>query len=522
MPKFVKNTAETIKKTTHPISSRQGAIIYIVILNMEKEVNLLRGCSIQTLDGERKCNPSSCNKLNVYNFLIDLPLNESTPDIVEVRFKNTRKAFFHNVNGLRLKEGDMVAVEASPGHDIGTVSLTGELVREQMRVKRVRHTEELKKVYRKVKDMDIEKYEKAIAREQEVMLRSRQIAKRLELDMKIGDVEFQGDGSKAIFYYIADSRVDFRQLIRSLADEFKIRIEMRQIGARQEAGRIGGIGSCGRELCCSSWMTTFISVSTDTARDQELSLNPQKLAGQCGKLKCCLNFEQDTYLDAKKDFPGRLPLQTAEGTAYYFKTDVHKQTIWYSYDEHYPKNVTGISVDRVHEIISMNKSGNVPEKLMGISDFEEIVELSYTHDLDDSITRFDNKNKNKKKKRNNKSKIVSNSTETEKSDVQNKEASVNKKPELTTPNPNQQKQNPPKNIKKKPIIPKNESKPENKSENKPENFPEKQAVKQPEKQIAKQPENQQENQNTTGIKKLVKKSERPPQNPNDDTPPKTE
>lgn len=372
---------------------------------MKKEINILRGCTAHTNENEKECNPNSCNKLNVHNYLSDIPTNENTPEIVEVRFKNTRKGFFLNVNKLKLTEGEMVAVEASPGHDIGVVSLTGELVREQMKRKRIRNTDRLRKIYRKVKDLDIEKWDKAIAREHKVMLRSRQIAADLGLDMKIGDVEFQGDGSKAIFYYIADGRVDFRQLIKVLADEFRIRIEMKQIGARQEAGRIGGIGSCGRELCCASWMTNFVTVSTDTAREQELSLNPQKLAGQCSKLKCCLNFEQETYTDAKKDFPGKLPLDTEEGKAFYMKTDVHKRIMWYSFDAHMPKNVTAVSVDRVKTVIEMNRNGKKPAKLLTISEYENIkIEKATDLASQTSLTRFDKPKRKSKKRRSKKRK----------------------------------------------------------------------------------------------------------------------
>ncbi len=397
---------------------------------MKEDINILRGCSIQTSDSGT-CNPHSCNKLNVHNYLEDIPENSNTPEIVEIRFKNTRKAFYLNVNKLKLKQGDMVAVEASPGHDIGTVSLTGELVREQMRRKRVFANSPLKKVYRKVKELDIEKWEQAIARENSVMLRARQLAKRLELDMKIGDVEFQGDGSKAIFYYIADKRVDFRQLIRVFADEFKIRIEMRQIGARQEAGRIGGIGSCGRELCCASWMSTFVSVSTEAARDQEISLNPQKLAGQCGKLKCCLNYEQASYKDAKKDFPRKINLETEEGTAYFFKSDIHKKTMWYSFDAHMPQNVTAVSTDRVKEVIAMNSKGEKPEKL-ALPKEDDFKPLSYTSDLasQSSLTRFDEQNARKKNKRRRKKRPTQNQNNNQKNtnkQAQNRRRKPNQK-----------------------------------------------------------------------------------------------
>ncbi len=369
---------------------------------MKKEEDYtLRGCASQAVKEGKYCNPHSCNKLNVFNDLRDFPKTANTPDIIEVRFKNTRKEFYKNVNELILTEGDMVAVEASPGHDIGTVSLTGELVREQMRRKGVRPDDNFKIVYRKVKATDIEKWENAVAREDDVMLKARQISKRLNLNMKIGDVEFQGDGTKAIFYYIADKRVDFRELIRILADEFRIRIEMKQIGARQEAGRIGGIGSCGRELCCASWMNDFNSVTTDTAREQQLSMNPQKLAGQCGKLKCCLNFEKASYKDAISELPPKINLQTENGIARYIKIDVYKKLIWYSVKSDNHEHMTSISGSRVFEIIEMNKRGEKPENLKDesfiltkVKDFNDVIG-------EESITRFDNKPKRRKKKRHN-------------------------------------------------------------------------------------------------------------------------
>ncbi len=378
-----------------------------------------RGCSKQTQSGSKICNHHSCNKLNVYNKLQYFPKNINTPDIVEVRFKNTRKAFFENVNKLKLQEGDMVAVEASPGHDIGIISLTGELVKEQMKRKSIAYDGDFKKVYRKVKPLDIQKWEEAINREDSVMLQARKITKELELDMKIGDVEFQGDGTKAIFYYIADERVDFRKLIRVLADRFKIRIEMRQIGARQEAGRIGGIGSCGRELCCSQWMSDFSSVTTDTAREQELTLNPQKLAGQCGKLKCCLNFEIDSYIDAKKDFPSRKPLILEEGTAYYQKTDVYKRLIWYTYTKKDSSKIVSLSVDRVKEIIKLNEKGKKPKSLEDSNGSSKEV-LGFKNVVgEECITRFDNKKKKGKsgrKRRFKKKSTGSNNPKTSKKD----------------------------------------------------------------------------------------------------------
>jgi len=369
---------------------------------MKTEDYTLRGCASQAIKKGAKCNPHSCNKLNVFNELRGFPKTSNTPDVIEVRFKNTRKAFYRNVNQLILTEGDMIAVEASPGHDIGTVSLTGELVKEQMKRKNVPYEGKLRIVYRKVKPADIEKWESATAREDEIMLETRRISKRLKLDMKIGDVEFQGDGTKAIFYYIADKRVDFRELIRVLADEFKIRVEMRQIGARQEAGRIGGIGSCGRELCCASWMSDFVSVTTDTARDQQLSMNPQKLAGQCGKLKCCINYEKESYKEAIMAFPPRTNLETEAGTAYFMKIDTFKQLIWYSFKKYGPENVTAISVERAFEVLELNKKGKKPDTLKEVS-----ISKNISFDYDDvvgqeSITRFDKKKKKHYNKRRNK------------------------------------------------------------------------------------------------------------------------
>jgi cell fate regulator YaaT (PSP1 superfamily) len=273
-----------------------------------------------------------CAKLDVYDWLGDV-LNVANPtDLVEVRFKNTRKDYFRNVNNLKLNPGDIVAVEANPGHDIGIVTLTGDLVLEQVQKHKVTLINgEMRKIYRKAKQADIDKWKEAMALEHETMLKSRQITARLGLDMKIGDVEYQGDKTKAIFYYIADDRVDFRQLIKILAETFHIRIEMKQIGARQEAGRIGGIGPCGRELCCATWISSFVSVTTNAARYQDISLNPQKLAGQCSKLKCCLNYEVDTYIDAQRDFPpNNIPLETEAGTYFFQKADIFKRTYWYS------------------------------------------------------------------------------------------------------------------------------------------------------------------------------------------------
>ncbi|WP_321279757.1 regulatory iron-sulfur-containing complex subunit RicT [Marinifilum fragile] len=340
-------------------------------------------------------------KLDVYDWLKDVPESAQCPDVVEIKFKNTRKGFYSNTNQLRLQRGDVVAVEASPGHDIGIVSLTGDLVVEQMRKQKLDpNTYEAKKVYRKAKPVDIEKWHEAIALEHKTMIKARQISAELRLDMKIGDVEYQGDKTKAIFYYIADDRVDFRQLIKVLAEQFKIRIEMRQIGARQEAGRIGGIGPCGRELCCSTWITNFVSVTTNAARYQEISLNPQKLAGQCGKLKCCLNFELDCYIDAQKDFPNtNIPLETKDGTAYHQKTDIFKRLMWYSFDKFNSMNMVQVSVDRVKEIIRLNKKGIKVDKLVSEKSTDNKKSLDYENVVgQDSLNRFDKKeNPNKRR-----------------------------------------------------------------------------------------------------------------------------
>ena len=341
------------------------------------------------------------NKLNTYDWMADIPGNSEEQDMVEVQFKNTRKGYYKNSNRLPLMKGDIVAVEASPGHDIGTVTLTGRLVPLQMKKANVRQDVEIKRVYRKAKPVDMEKYEEAKSREHQTMIRSRKIAEDLGLKMKIGDVEYQGDGNKAIFYYIADERVDFRQLIKVLADAFKVRIEMKQIGARQEAGRIGGIGPCGRELCCATWMTSFISVSTSAARYQDISLNPQKLAGQCAKLKCCLNYEVDAYVECQKRLPSKeIELETIDSTYYYFKADILAGTITYSTDKSFLANECTISARRAFEVINMNRRGEKPEKL---ESSENAKEERKSKDLleQESLTRFDkNKNSKNKKKKN--------------------------------------------------------------------------------------------------------------------------
>ncbi len=341
----------------------------------------------------RGCGRSN-RPLNTYDYLADMPGNDEWTDLVEVQFKNTRKGYFHNENHLPLVIGDMVAVEASPGHDIGVVTLTGQLVPLQMKKANLKPGTEIRRIYRKARPVDLEKYEEAKAREQDTMIRSRQIAKELELNMKIGDVEYQGDGNKAIFYYIADARVDFRKLIKVLAEEFHVRIEMKQIGARQEAGRIGGFGPCGRELCCATWMKNFNSVSTAAARFQDISPNPQKLAGQCAKLKCCLNYEADAYVEAFRQLPPRdVQLETADATYFYFKADILAQQITYSTDKRLAANLVTISAQRAHQIIELNKAGERPLYLeeQGPQEPQRPIDLVEQEDL----TRFD---RNRKKK----------------------------------------------------------------------------------------------------------------------------
>lgn len=339
-------------------------------------------------------------KLHCCNWLEDIPGGVTDFDIVEVQFKNTRKGFYRNSTNLDLAPGDLVAVEATPGHDIGTVTLTGKLVALQMRRANVKPDAEIRRVFRKAKPADIDKYEEAKARENDTMIRARKIAESLHLNMKIGDVEYQGDGNKAIFYYIADERVDFRQLIKVLAETFKVRIEMKQIGARQEAGRIGGIGSCGRPLCCASWMTNFVSVGTSAARYQDISLNPQKLAGQCAKLKCCLNFEVDTYVESARQMPPReTRLETLDNTYYHFKTDIFKKEITYSTDKQLAANLVTINAARAFEVIEMNRRGEKPESLLPDGEQKQggkprPIDLASQDDL----TRFDKTKKKKRKK----------------------------------------------------------------------------------------------------------------------------
>ena len=336
-------------------------------------------------------------QLNTCDWLADVPGNAESTDLVEVQFKNTRKGYYHNVNGLDLKKGDIVAVESTPGHDIGIVTLTGRLVMLQIKKANLKSAEDIKRIYRIAKPVDIEKYEEAKSREHDTMIQSRQIAKGLNLQMKIGDVEYQGDGNKAIFYYIADERVDFRQLIKDLAAAFHVRIEMKQIGARQEAGRIGGTGPCGRELCCATWMKNFVSVSTNAARFQDISLNPQKLAGMCAKLKCCLNYEVDGYVEAGKKVPNRdIVLQTMDNDYHLFKSDILTGIIAYSTDKNMAANMESVTTQRAQEIIEMNQNGEKPLSLLE----NDKAKAPKTHKdlLEDDINRFDSSKRKKKTK----------------------------------------------------------------------------------------------------------------------------
>ena len=337
-------------------------------------------------------------QLNTYDWLADVPGNAESTDLVEVQFKHTRKGYYHNVNHLELKKGDVVAVEASPGHDIGVVTLTGRLVNLQLKKANLKSADDIKRIYRIARTTDLDKFREAKAREHSTMIESRKIAKGLGLEMKIGDVEYQGDGNKAIFYYIADGRVDFRQLIKDLAAAFHVRIEMKQIGARQEAGRIGGTGPCGRELCCATWMKNFNSVSTGAARFQDISLNPQKLAGMCAKLKCCLNYEVDDYIEAGKKMPNKdVVLQTQDNDYYLFKTDILAGLVTYSTDKNIAANLETITAAHAREVIEMNRRGEKPLTLQIESNKPAPTRQSI--DLTDGdISRFDKAKKKKKKK----------------------------------------------------------------------------------------------------------------------------
>jgi cell fate regulator YaaT (PSP1 superfamily) len=419
---------------------------------------------------------SSCNKLHVFDWLgnMKLPDGQEPCNVLEIRFKNSRKEFYRNVNNLSLNVGDVVAVEASPGHDIGIVSITGELARLQLKKKNIDYdSEEIKKIYRKAKQQDIDKWREAQALEVETMYKARTLALRLGLQMKISDVEYQGDKSKAIFYYTADGRVDFRELIKVMAEEFKVRIEMRQIGARQEAARLGAIGSCGRELCCSTWLSDFRSVNTSAARYQQLSLNPLKLAGQCGKLKCCLNYELDSYLDAIKEFPeiDNRRLQTEKGFAFHQKTDIFKRIIWWSYTSE-PDVFIPLSIERTKEIFKLNADNQKPADLLEAKQYQDlkpVKEPDYENVVgQDSLTRFDSKKKpNNKHKNNNQKKNATGGPKPQQTKPQQSGENKSPKPQgqLNTPQQNKpQQQNKP-NHQKRP-----QHKKPNHS-NKPNNLP---------------------------------------------------
>ena len=337
------------------------------------------------------------HQLNTFDWLADVPGIDQDTDLVEVQFKNTRKGYYHNIYNLDLKKGDIVAVEASPGHDIGVVTLTGRLVKLQVKKANLKSADDIKRIYRLAKQVDMEKYHEAKSREHDTMIRSRQIAKNLGLDMKIGDVEYQGDGNKAIFFYIADERVDFRQLIKDLAATFHVRIEMKQIGARQEAGRIGGTGPCGRELCCATWMKNFSSVSTNAARFQDISLNPQKLAGMCAKLKCCLNYEVDDYIEASRKLPSKeVVLETKDTDYYFFKSDILAGMVTYSTDKRLAANLETITGQRALQIVEMNKHG---EKPLTLSEDGNQQDNGKPVDMfEGDVTRFDKSRKKKKNK----------------------------------------------------------------------------------------------------------------------------
>jgi cell fate regulator YaaT (PSP1 superfamily) len=363
---------------------------------MEKDLNMMTGCDRGLC---KEAVGRQDRQLNTYDWLADVPGNVDDTDLVEVQFKHTRKGYYHNVNKLDLKKGDIVAVEANPGHDIGVVTLTGRLVKLQLKKANLKSADDIKRVYRIARPVDMEKYYEAKGREHGTMIESRQIAKNLGLQMKIGDVEYQGDCNKAIFYYIADERVDFRQLIKDLAATFHVRIEMKQIGARQEAGRIGGTGPCGRELCCATWMKNFVSVGTSSARFQDISLNPQKLAGMCAKLKCCLNYEVDDYVEASRKLPSKeVLLQTQDADYYYFKADILAGLITYSTDKNIAANLETITAQRAKDIIEMNRRGEKPLSLMEDGKAKEPkgpIDLA----TQENINRFDRAKKKKKKKK---------------------------------------------------------------------------------------------------------------------------
>mgnify|MGYP000246050631 FL=1 len=433
----------------------------------DMQFKISRGC-------DRGLNHNGCGRqnmqLNTYDWLYDVPGNEEDTDLVEVQFKNTRKGYYHNVNHLDLRKGDIVAVEASPGHDIGTVTLTGRLVKLQVKKANLKSADDIKRVYRIAKPVDMDKYHEAKSREHGTMIQSRQIAKDLGLQMKIGDVEYQGDGNKAIFYYIADERVDFRQLIKVLADTFHVRIEMKQIGARQEAGRIGGTGPCGRELCCATWMKNFVSVSTNAARIQDISLNPQKLAGMCAKLKCCLNYEVDDYVEAGRKMPSRdVVLETIDSEYYLFKSDILAGLVTYSTGKGIAANLETITAERARAIIEMNKRGEKPESL---TENGKTKDTGRPADLlaDADISRFD---KTKKKKKKPQGKKPQQPKDAKQQQQQPKDA----KPQQQTKEGKQQQQpQQPKDAKQQQQPQPKEGKPQQRKDNRPQRQPKPQAV----------------------------------------------
>ncbi|MES2133998.1 MAG: regulatory iron-sulfur-containing complex subunit RicT [Bacteroidota bacterium] len=447
-----------------------------------------------------------CNKLNVFDWLgnMRLPDGQVACDVMEIRFKNSRKEFFRNVNNLSLNVGDVVAVESSPGHDIGVVSITGELVRLQMKKKNVSNeSEEIKKIYRKAKQQDIDKWREAQSLEVETMYKARTLALRLGLQMKISDVEYQGDKSKAVFYYTANGRVDFRELIKVLAEEFKVRIEMRQIGARQEAARLGAIGSCGRELCCSTWLNDFRTVTTSAARYQQLSLNPLKLAGQCGKLKCCLNYELDSYLDALKEFPeiDNKKLATEKGYAFHQKTDIFKRIIWWSYTSE-PDVFHALSIERTKEIFKLNAENIKPADLLEPKQYKELNEVKqpdYENVVgQDSLTRFDTRKKQHNKPKNNNQK---------RQPQHPKNAATEQTASGTTQTPQPKKQNPPQH---KPHP--NQAKPAQNPQNKPQNPQHTKNLKQPPQKNAPQGQPKPQNPQNPQHKKPVHNHKPRPKN----------
>jgi cell fate regulator YaaT (PSP1 superfamily) len=395
------------------------------------------------------CSTLSCDKKSVFDWLgnMSLPAHQKPYDIYEVRFKNGRKQYYKNVNNLPLCMGEAIAVESNPGHDVGTISLSGELVKVQLQKRKIDpEGDQIKKIYRKATDSDIKTWEEARNKEAATQKEARIIIDRLKLRMKLSDVEYQGDGKKATFYYTAESRVDFRQLIKDMAAAFSIRIEMKQVDYRHEAGRLGGIGSCGRELCCSTWLTDFRKVNTNAARYQQLSLSPQKLQGQCGRLKCCLNYELESYMDALKDFPNtEMALHTEQGSAHFIKMDIFKGLLWYAYDNPEDNKWYSLNVEQVHEIIATNKKGNKAKSLSDIEIIEEKNGNGYENVLaEDSLTRFDKPKKRRNKRRKSKNRGDRNKRQSQNQNTPKKNAEGKPK-NKPTGNSRNKKRRPPRN-----------------------------------------------------------------------------